>query len=180
MLTTSTKYGQLEIAESRKELDKWSLERSLEWLSRNDPNGEWGSYLDDPEWAQEELGELTAEDARDQAWEQMREESEYLAMRPNPPVKMKFTITATYHDGARWGWPGERVVRSEGADGSWGWFPNDELQVGDVYEDEVDDGDFEDNPPWADRALNYPARAAFGMAHRHRRVFRHRAAGFHV
>ncbi len=39
---------------------------------------------------------------------------------------IKATITAIHMDGAFCGWPGQRVVREEGEDGSWGWRPGDE------------------------------------------------------
>jgi hypothetical protein len=48
----------------------------------------------------------------------------------------KAIVTATYLDGAKWGWPGERVIRYEtltGAmPGSWAWMPDRTRKVGDV------------------------------------------------
>ncbi len=73
MQTTDTKYGTLLIPDRREELDSWDLDTALAWLVLNDPNGEWLSYLNDREWAIEELGELTVEDARDVVWEQSRD-----------------------------------------------------------------------------------------------------------
>jgi hypothetical protein len=68
-----TRRGPFDIAATRKELDEWTMERCLRWLANNDPNGEWSNFLNDPEWAQENLGPLTVEDARDQLWDQMEE-----------------------------------------------------------------------------------------------------------
>ena len=73
MRTIDTKYGVLLIPARREELDSWDLDTALAWLVLNDPNGEWINYLNDREWAIEELGELTVEDARDQVWEQSRD-----------------------------------------------------------------------------------------------------------
>ncbi len=53
------------------------------------------------------------------------------------PIRMvKARVTEVAKDGAKWGWPGERVVRYEAADGSWAWVPGDE-KVGDTFEIEA-------------------------------------------
>jgi hypothetical protein len=78
MHTIETGRGLFQIADDRKELDSWDLGNCLNWLARNDPNGEWSNFLevlDDPkawELLCEEIGDLDVEDARDQVWEQMQ------------------------------------------------------------------------------------------------------------
>lgn len=44
MQTITTSRGPLAIADSRSELDSWTADDCLEWLARNDPNGEWSIY----------------------------------------------------------------------------------------------------------------------------------------
>jgi hypothetical protein len=73
MKIISTKYGNLPMAESRSELDSWSMDEALAWLALNDPNGEWHSYIENFRWAECEFGELSLDDVLDQVWEQMRE-----------------------------------------------------------------------------------------------------------
>lgn len=46
-----------------------------------------------------------------------------------PPVTAR--VTAVSSDGAKWGWPGERVIRYQADDGSWAWVPGTE-KVGDT------------------------------------------------
>lgn len=46
---------------------------------------------------------------------------------------MKAVVTAVHHDGAQWGWPGERVIRYQDDEGCWAWVPGTE-SVGDVIE----------------------------------------------
>lgn len=56
----------------------------------------------------------------------------------NTKAMITATVTATAPDGARWGWPGERVIRYEGADGTWAWVPGDQNE-GDTFEIEAID-----------------------------------------
>ncbi|HSX22281.1 MAG TPA: hypothetical protein VLE97_05850 [Gaiellaceae bacterium] len=50
---------------------------------------------------------------------------------------MKAIVTATFPDGAKWGWPGDPVIRLRNEDGSWGWvpeIPGERHDVGDVVD----------------------------------------------
>jgi hypothetical protein len=68
MHTIQTQRGPLEIADTRVELDAWSLTRCLGWLVANDPNGEWAAYVDDFDRAVADCGDLSDVDARDAVW----------------------------------------------------------------------------------------------------------------
>lgn len=51
---------------------------------------------------------------------------------------MKSIVTAVHHDGAKWGWPGEPVMRLRGEDGSWAWvpeLPGERHAIGDIIDD---------------------------------------------
>lgn len=71
MHAINTRRGPLAIADARGELDDWSLPECLAWLARNDPNGEWRSYMSDYGQAVQDYGELSVADARDACWDQM-------------------------------------------------------------------------------------------------------------
>lgn len=73
MYVMHTRYGALMIPERRQELNSWGIDESLAWLTLNDPNGEWPSYVEDYEWAVSELGPLSAEELRDAIWEQSQD-----------------------------------------------------------------------------------------------------------
>jgi hypothetical protein len=65
--------GRLEIADRKSELKSWTIPELMNWLLRNDPNGEWGLYFDDYEHYVDEWGEPDAADLRSEVWDQMQD-----------------------------------------------------------------------------------------------------------
>jgi hypothetical protein len=72
MRTIQTQRGPLEIADTRADLNSWSLLQCLNWLARNDPNGEWSSIILCARLGvSRAIVDVDVVDVRDELWIQM-------------------------------------------------------------------------------------------------------------